>query len=452
EGDGGVEKTCFISATSKSSALISDISYGLLSFGIIGRIKRRKKMCTNGTIRKRRSYYTISISGQKYLRQFAEHIGFVSERKCGLLWSASQKKGNTNVDTIPGLAPLFSELYKLFGFQLSNVHDFINIKNGVFNPSPELLRFVCSQIEERILAFKKLGDKLNILGTLPEFQEIAAEARANSALNKTLWHTLGSSWYTAGYKGMPPFCKNALAVIQMTRGLFYSLESIKENIRSGFRATGVHLKHFHPGLQYALVEKAKNDTQYRLIQQSSYFVWQKYQDILLHALPRAEQILHQLKALACADLFWDPIVAIQKTENKKEKYVYDLTVDNEVFVAGRGGMFVHNSYAVKLEILRSLMMGTDVIVLDPENEYKTLSEAVGGSFFDISLSSENHINPFDLPQPREDEKPEDILRSNIINFVGLMRIMLGGLTSEEDSVLDRALAETYAAKDITPES
>ena len=110
------------------------------------------------------------------------------------------------------------------------------------------------------------------------------------------------------------------------------------------------------------------------------------------------------------------------------------------------------SYAVKLEILRSLMLGTDVIVVDPENEYEFLSDAVGGSYFKMSLASPNHINPFDLPIPREDEKPEDILRSHIINLVGLMRLMLGGLTPEEDAIMDRALTETYAAKDITPQS
>jgi len=69
------------------------------------------------------------------------------------------------------------------------------------------------------------------------------------------------------------------------------------------------------------------------------------------------------------------------------------------------------------------------------------------------LASPNHINPFDLPTTlREDEKPEDVLRSNILNLVGLMRLMLGGLTPEEDGIMDRALTETYAAKDITPET
>ena len=107
------------------------------------------------------------------------------------------------------------------------------------------------------------------------------------------------------------------------------------------------------------------------------------------------------------------------------------------------------SYAVKLEILRSLMFDTDVIVIDPEREYEYLAQATGGRMFNISLSSEHHINPFDLPPIKEDEEPTDILRSNIINLVGLFRIMLGGLTPEEDAIVDRAITETYALKDIT---
>ncbi len=128
---------------------------------------------------------------------------------------------------------------------------------------------------------------------------------------------------------------------------------------------------------------------------------------------------------------------------------FSLENANEVLFAKSGS---GKSYHVKLEILRSLMTGVDIVVLDPENEYKSLSNAVGGSLFDISLGSENHINPFDLATPREDEKPEDVLRSNIINLVGLMRIMLGGLSAEEDAVMDRAITETYAAKDIRVDS
>ena len=110
------------------------------------------------------------------------------------------------------------------------------------------------------------------------------------------------------------------------------------------------------------------------------------------------------------------------------------------------------SFATKLEILRSLMWDIDIIVIDPEKEYEYLAETVGGRHFNISLTSQNHINPFDLPIPREDESPADVLRSNIISLVGLFRIMLGGITPTEDALLDKAIAETYASRDITPES
>lgn len=111
------------------------------------------------------------------------------------------------------------------------------------------------------------------------------------------------------------------------------------------------------------------------------------------------------------------------------------------------------SYAVKLEILRSLMLGTDVMVIDPEREYKYLSDAVGGTYINISLNSESKINPFDLPRPVGGaDKPADIIRAAVITLKGLMRLMLGSVTPEEDSIIDRALIETYAKKDITAES
>lgn len=110
------------------------------------------------------------------------------------------------------------------------------------------------------------------------------------------------------------------------------------------------------------------------------------------------------------------------------------------------------SYTTKLEILRSLMFDTEVIVIDPEREYEYLAETVGGRYFNISLSSEHHINPFDLSVPREDENPSDVLRNNIITLVGLFRIMLSGLTPEEDAIIDKAITETYALKDITADA
>jgi conjugal transfer ATP-binding protein TraC len=107
------------------------------------------------------------------------------------------------------------------------------------------------------------------------------------------------------------------------------------------------------------------------------------------------------------------------------------------------------SYFVKLEILRYLMLGTDIIVIDPDNEYEALAEAVGGSYLNINLNSPKRINPFDLPMALDGNEDEDVLRSNITTLHGLIRIMAGSVTAEEDAILDKALYEAYALKDIT---
>lgn len=125
---------------------------------------------------------------------------------------------------------------------------------------------------------------------------------------------------------------------------------------------------------------------------------------------------------------------------------FSLQNANAVIFATSGA---GKSYTVKLEIIRSLMLGIDVIVIDPEMEYKHLSDTVGGTYVNISLSSKSKINPFDLPRPMgETFSVEDIIRSAVITLKGLLRLMLGKITTIEDSILDRALLETYAKKDI----
>ena len=126
---------------------------------------------------------------------------------------------------------------------------------------------------------------------------------------------------------------------------------------------------------------------------------------------------------------------------------FTLENANSVIFAKSGA---GKSYAVKLEVLRSLMLGIEVIIIDPENEYKYLTEVVGGTYINISLTSSNHINPFDIPEIPEGESPAEVLRANIIQLTGLLRVMLGDLSPEESAIIDRAVNETYAAKDITP--
>src|SRR3989344_1259328 len=128
---------------------------------------------------------------------------------------------------------------------------------------------------------------------------------------------------------------------------------------------------------------------------------------------------------------------------------FDLENANSVVFGKSGG---GKSYTVKLEILRSLVFGTQVLVIDPEDEYKYLAETVGGSNVKISVNSPNHINPFDLPIPKEDESPADVFKSHTLSLTGLFRLMMGDLTPEESNILDEAIIQTYAIKDIAPES
>jgi len=118
------------------------------------------------------------------------------------------------------------------------------------------------------------------------------------------------------------------------------------------------------------------------------------------------------------------------------------------------------SFTVKLEALRSMMLGTEVIIIDPENEYQKLAEAVGGAYIRLSLNSNTRINPFDLPRVIDSDEADDALRANLVTLHGLFRLMLGGtqmangvaisaLSPIEEADLDQALIDTYARVGIT---
>ncbi|MDB4978631.1 MAG: Type secretory pathway VirB4 component-like protein [Candidatus Peribacteria bacterium] len=127
---------------------------------------------------------------------------------------------------------------------------------------------------------------------------------------------------------------------------------------------------------------------------------------------------------------------------------FDLPNANaNVFATSGAG----KSFTVKLEILRSLMFGTEVLVIDPENEYVELCKTVGGSFIPMSLQSSFRINPFDLPKAVRGEEAAvgEVLRAAVVNLHGLFKLMLGSLTPSEDGVLDKAILDTYALKGIT---
>lgn len=137
---------------------------------------------------------------------------------------------------------------------------------------------------------------------------------------------------------------------------------------------------------------------------------------------------------------------------------YSLENANMVVFAKSGA---GKSFTVKLEALRSMMLGADILIIDPENEYQKLSDAVGGSYIRLSLSSDTRINPFDLPRVIDSDEADDALRANLVTLHGLLRLMLGGsqmtangqvmagLTPAEEADLDQGLIDTYARVGIT---
>ncbi len=450
EGDGTTSQNGGVTAVSKSKDLISDISYLLYQFGIVARIKKRRKRATNNTHQKE-TYNQIKISGKEFVEKFKKEIGFLSSEKRNVLKNRLKEKGNTNIDVTPEISSVLNKINKHFGFNLGGIDNFHAVRRRDFNPSRKTLKRIVKEIEKRVEGYKALKPNLEVLSSLPSLVEVIDIAGAKPEVNRKLWEELGSSWAFLRKK-QRPFSKNAFKAIEISQGKMFSLQEIKRALYVGFQNTDLTVSSTNQSLQKALVEEPQGNTSYKTLRRSSQKVWKKYQKILKEDLPVVEENILTLKKLTDSDLFWDPVVEIEKLKNKKHKYVYDLQVANEVFLAGNGGLFVHNSFMIKLELLRSLMTGIDVMVLDPENEYEFLSDAVDGSFLNMSLTSPNHINPFDLPKPREGEDPENVLRSNIINLVGLMRIMMGGLNPEEDAIIDRALTETYQARDITPDS
>jgi len=123
---------------------------------------------------------------------------------------------------------------------------------------------------------------------------------------------------------------------------------------------------------------------------------------------------------------------------------FSLENSNMVIFATSGA---GKSYFVKLEAVRSLMTGTEVIIIDPESEYKPLAEAVGGEYISFSFNAPAKINPFDLAQIREEG--ENQLGQKILSLHSLLKVIMGQITPTQEALLDRALVMTYRNKGIT---
>ena len=175
-------------------------------------------------------------------------------------------------------------------------------------------------------------------------------------------------------------------------------------------------------------------------------------DRLLITTPLNSQPASTLFPFSSLDLSENTGVLYGINQHNNSLIIFDrfsLANANMVVFAQAGA---GKSYAVKMEILRSLLLGTNVLIIDPENEYSYLANSLGGSYFRIAVGSNDHINPFDLPIVTEEETSEEVFRSHILNLIGLIKLMVGNLSPQEETILDRAITQTYASRDIFPET
>jgi len=448
EGDGTVDAHD-VSAVSKSKQLISQITYLLLYFGIIARVRKIFKRASN-TNHKGDYYWQLVISGADNLQKFKQSIGFVSRRKNLKLKQIISRRGNTNVDVIPSLESIFKELYQSL-YSSSEIPGPVNLsplKRGVFHPSPQELQKLIKNIEIRINQLEAYPQNgFSRLKALPNLNDLRQKIAADKHLNAVAWQTLGHSWQLMKRQQVIPGAKNVFRLLKTIDGRDYPIEVAKQEIYHGFSVLGASLQNYDIALWSTITQKPGGDTSYQRLINARQFLANEF-DRLSPKISRAKELLTTLKQLAQADLFWDPVVKIDNLK-AKQPYVYDLTVDNEVFLAGYAGMFVHNSYLVKLEALRSLMFDTEIIIIDPENEYEKLCSAVGGEYVDFSYNSKAKINPFDLSQVYEEGQNE--LGQKVLSLHSLFKVMMGTVSPQEEALLDRAIILTYKQKGITPD-
>jgi len=444
EGDGSAEKHA-ITAMTKSKQLASDILYLLYRFGIIARIATRKKSATNTKEKKVGTYYAINISGQENIKNFTENVGFLSEKK-NKKAKLLIKQANTNVDLVPGLEQVFMKIYKeLYSSELPAPENFSTIKLGTVMPSRQNLLGVVSKIKERIKQIENLEtDGLSKLQSLPTVKEIVDNGKEKT-MNSRLWAKMNGSWATMR-AGTPPNTKNALVAASITHGYEYEIDEVGKALYRCFKYTGESLQKYDSPLWETTLYKHANARYEKIIKARNY-ISKVYRNKIIK-LQKIKGYVNWLEKLATSDLFWDPIAKIEKFKSRN-KYVYDLQVDSGVFLAGHAGLFVHNSFFVKLEALRSLMLGTEVIIIDPETEYKPLANAVGGEFISFSFNSPSKINPFDLAQVYEEG--ENQLGLKILSLHSLFKVIMGAITPIQEALLDRAIIMAYKGKGITPD-
>ncbi len=276
DGDGCVEQRA-ITAISKSKNLISDLAYLLLRFGIIARLSPKFKRATNAAKHRGETYWQLNISGKNQIEKFTQSIGFSHPEKINKLQKLISKlkttTENTNVDTVPEVAPLFKKLYRqLFsGTKTKTDETFTAIKNGVYNPSPnEILKHVAA-CRRRIVEIKNQRDQIHRLAYLPSLEQIIKKG-SRKPYNSLLWQEFGESWRLMKNKLVQPYASTVLRAYKTIAGDTVTVEELVSWTQENYHAAGESLWKYNRNLSPGQKTDSQN-TPYE-------FVWKAGQNII----------------------------------------------------------------------------------------------------------------------------------------------------------------------------
>jgi len=469
EGDGCIEHNK-VTAITKSSGLGNDLSYLLLRFGIVARIQEKHKTETNSG--HSGIYHQITLSGKETLEVFRDEIGFISRKKNRKLANLTKKvsKGNTNVDLIPEIGNVVKRIDDVlhFGKRRRNYA----IINKSFTPSRTMLREIVREIDTRLMELNELSEGINELEKLPDLLDTVRIGQYYQDLNSRLWNELGDSWRLMKNGLVEPGIYNVFHTSEIVTGMHYGVGKTRELLCNSFDTLGLGLcdatfggeqltnatlpsgasnlrtfgsqvlrfasQPFDHSL-YNFINENTRDIKYKKIEKAICHIPKEYSK-LKSDIKEVKVDIDFLRLLADSELFWDRILEI-KTERCSDGYVYDLQVDNEVFLSGFGGLFIHNSYCIKLMLMREFMEGVDINIIDPQAEYTDLITTFNGKTIKIAPGSDTVINPLDLMGQVLDEKK--------LSLLAFFRVLMGELNEGQRAILDDAIDSTYEDVGIT---
>lgn len=300
-----------------------------------------------------------------------------------------------------------------------------------------MLNRIVREIDARLKEVNELQEGINELEKLPDILDII-KAQESKELNSKLWNKPGESWKLMKNDLVDPRTCNVFRAGKAVTGMNYDMDETREHLSNAFNVLGLGLSPFDSSL-YNFINQYSQNISYTKIEKAISHLSGKYHK-LQSDIKKIEPDIDFLKILASSDLFWDKVSEI-KTEKCDDDYVYDLEVENEVFLSGVGGLFVHNSYAIKLMLMREFMEGVEINIIDPQAEYTELVNSFKGKTIRIAPDSNTIINPFDLSDQTLDEKK--------LSLLAFFRVLLGELTEGQRAILDDAIDRTYEDVGIT---